>query len=148
MAPGIYLAFGQWRASGRLVSRLPYLLGASVMGAGIMLTVVSAIVGVLYGRRVAFERTPKYGITQTSDTWDGKRYASGLDALLAGEILVAGFSLGSVAYAALVHNWASFFYTAYFMAGLLFIIALSFVQTSFQMLPHTLASSPSGNRES
>jgi len=148
LAPGVYLCYAQWRASGRLISRIPYILGASVLGAGIMLTVVSALARTLFGKPFAFERTPKYGIAHPSDSWDGKRYVLGLDPVLVIELLLACFSLGSIAYAAALKSWSSFFYTGYFLLGLLFIITLSFVQLSVPTVSHVLASSTPGNRES
>jgi cellulose synthase/poly-beta-1,6-N-acetylglucosamine synthase-like glycosyltransferase len=146
-APGIYLAYAQWRAHGQLIPRLPYIFGASVMGAGIMLTVVSAIIGVLYGKQAVFERTPKYGIRQGTDSWDGKRYSIGVDPVIAIEILLACYSIGTLAFAASLHNWGSISYTSYFLLGLFFIIWSTFVQLSVPLVPRALTSSPFGNRE-
>jgi cellulose synthase/poly-beta-1,6-N-acetylglucosamine synthase-like glycosyltransferase len=147
LSPAIYLGYAQWRAGATLVHRVPYLLGASVLGAGIMLTVVRAIVEVLYRKNVAFERTPKYGIAHATDSWDGKRYMLGIDATLGAEMILVCFSLGSIGYAAVLKSWGSFFYTSYFLAGLLFVIGISLLQTSMPVLPRVLASSLSGNRE-
>lgn len=148
LAPGLYLAYAQWRAGGQLAQRLPYIFGASVMGAGIMITVITALIGVLYGRKTVFERTPKFGIAQQSDSWDGKRYGMALDPLLALELLLFCFSIGSVAYAAALKSWGSFFYTGYFLLGLIFVISLSFLQLNVPASPRLLASSPSPNRDS
>jgi cellulose synthase/poly-beta-1,6-N-acetylglucosamine synthase-like glycosyltransferase len=148
LAPGIYLGYAQWRANKRIATRIPYIFGASVLGAGIMLTVVSALARTLFGKPFAFERTPKYGIANQSDSWDGKRYALGLDPVLALEMLLACFSFGSIAYAVALKSWSSFFYMGYFLIGLLFIIATSFVQLNVPAVPHVLASSTPGNRES
>jgi cellulose synthase/poly-beta-1,6-N-acetylglucosamine synthase-like glycosyltransferase len=148
LAPGLYLAFSQWTAHGRLLHRLPYIFGASVLGAGIMLTVVGALARVIYRKQVIFERTPKYGIARSTDSWDGKRYALGVDPLLAIELVLICFSFGTLAYAAAVRSWGSFFYTGYFLIGLLLVVGTSFVQLSTPMLPRALASSASGQRES
>jgi hypothetical protein len=147
MAPGIYLLFAQARATGRPLQRFPYILGASVLGAGIMITVVGAMARALDGRRPAFERTPKYGIARASDSWEGKRYAVGVDSVLAVEILLATFTTATLSYAAMLRNWGSFFYCGYFLIGLFMIIYLSFMQMSAPALPRALASSPSGNNE-
>lgn len=148
LAPGVYLAYSQWRANGQLFQRVPYILGASVLGAGIMLTVVGALARVLNGKHLAFERTPKYGIAHQSDSWDGKRYALGVDPLLGLELLLACFSFGSVAYAAALKSWGSLFYTGYFLLGLLFVVGMTFIQSGVPVLPRVLASSPSANRDS
>jgi len=115
IAPGIYLGYAQWRANGRLTARIPYIFGASVLGAGIMLTIVCALARTLFGKPFAFERTPKYGIANHSDVWDGKRYALGVDPLLALEMLLACFSFGSLAYAVALKSWSTFFYNGYFL---------------------------------
>jgi cellulose synthase/poly-beta-1,6-N-acetylglucosamine synthase-like glycosyltransferase len=147
LAPGVYLAYSQWRASGQLLQRIPYVFGASVLGAGIMLTIVGALVRALNGKQGAFERTPKYGIARPSDSWDGKHYTLGVDPVLALELVLACFSFGSVAYALALKSWGSFFYTSYFLLGLLFIVGMSFVQLSVPVSPRILASSTSANRD-
>lgn len=148
LAPGLYLGFAQWRAGGSLIQRIPSILGASVLGAGIMLTVVGSILGVLHRKNVVFERTPKYGIGGSADSWDGKRYGLGVDHVLALEVLLACFSVGSMAYAATLTAWGSFFYTSFFLTGLLLIISMSLIQVSVPLFPRAFASSLSGNRES
>jgi len=148
LAPSIYLAYSQWKATGRVLSRIPYIFGASVMGAGIMITVVTAICGVLYGKQAVFVRTPKYGIAGASDSWDGKRYAVSIDPLLALELLLMCYSIGTLAYAALLKSWGSFSYTGYFLIGLFFIVSCTFLQVSTPLLPRALAAPASGNHES
>jgi hypothetical protein len=129
------------------LQRIPYVFGASVLGAGIMLTIVGALVRALNGKQGAFERTPKYGIARPSDSWDGKHYTLGVDPVLALELVLACFSFGSVAYALALKSWGSFFYTSYFLLGLLFIVGMSFVQLSVPVSPRILASSTSANRD-
>ncbi len=147
LAPAVYLGYAQWRANGRLPARIPYIFGASVLGAGIMLTIVSALARALFGKPFAFERTPKYGIANPSDVWEGKRYVLGVDPVLALELLLACFSFGSIAYAVALKSWSTFFYNGYFLLGLLFIITTSFMQLNVPAVPRVLASSAPGNRE-
>src|SRR6266508_1044874 len=147
LAPAVYLGYAQWRANGRLPARIPYIFGASVLGAGIMLTIVSALARALFGKPFAFERTPKYGIASSSDVWEGKRYVLGVDPVLALELLLACFSFGSIAYAVALKSWSTFFYNGYFLLGLLFIITTSFMQLNVPAVPRVLASSAPGNRE-
>jgi cellulose synthase/poly-beta-1,6-N-acetylglucosamine synthase-like glycosyltransferase len=149
LAPFVYLAFSQWRANGFIFSRIPYILASSVMGAGIMLTTVTAMVRSLAVRRkFVFERTPKYGIARSGDSWDGKRYTLGADGILGAEVLLACYGMGTLAFAAALRSWASVFFCLYFLCGLFFIIAMSIVQLSVPMLPRVAASVSSGNRES
>jgi hypothetical protein len=119
------------------------------MGAGIMLTTVTAMVKALHVRRkFVFERTPKYGIARSGDSWDGKRYTLNADSILGAEVLLACYGMGSLAFAAAMRNWVSVFFCFYFLAGLFFIIATSFVQLNVPILPRVAASVSSGNRES
>ena len=156
LAPGIYLVYSQWKAcqgsgnaipsTASLVRRLPYIVLASVMGAGIMLIVVAAVLKVLFTRHLAFERTPKYGIAHSSDSWEGKRYILTADGTLALELACACFSLATVTYAAALHIWGSLFYAVYFFIGLAFIIVTSIAQMSPLAFPRALAS-VSGGRD-
>jgi len=147
LAPALYLGYAQWRANGRIPARIPYIFGASVLGAGIMLTIVSALARTLWGKPFGFERTPKYGIANQSDVWEGKRYSAGVDPVLALELLLACFSFGSIAYAIALKSWSTFFYNGYFLLGLLFIITTSVMQLNVAAVPPVLASSAPGNRE-
>ncbi len=146
LAPGVYLVYSQWKASDSLVRRLPYIALATVMGAGIMLTVVAAILKVLSSQPLAFERTPKYGISDASNAWDGKRYVLTADGTLALEVVCACFSLVTLTYAATLHIWGSLPYAAYFFFGLAFFITTSVAQMAPPALPRALAS-VSGGRD-
>ncbi|MSQ23248.1 MAG: glycosyltransferase [Chloroflexi bacterium] len=144
LAPVLYLIYGQWRAYGNLVRRLPYVLLASVMGAGIMLIVVGGVLKVVFARQLAFERTPKYGIARASDSLDGKKYVIPADSFIAIETLFACFSLATVTYAATLHIWGSLLYAMYFLTGLVFVVGTSIGQMAPPSLPRTLASLPGG----
>jgi cellulose synthase/poly-beta-1,6-N-acetylglucosamine synthase-like glycosyltransferase len=147
VAPPLYLMFAQWRATGKVFQRLPYIFAASIMGAGIMVTTVTAMMRVLYARKFVFERTPKYGIARATDSWDGKRYIATPDSILGAEIVLACYGMGSLAYAAALSNWASFLFICYFLGGLFFIIGMSLVQMTAATAPGLVASASSGNRE-
>jgi hypothetical protein len=112
---------------------------ASVMGPGVMLIVLGAVLRVLFARSLAFERTPKYGIAHASDSWDRKRYALGADGALVLELLLACFGMATVTYAGALHMWGSFLYSAYFLSGLLFIVAWTIGQLTAPALPRALA---------
>ncbi len=148
IAPLIYLAYAQWRATGRVLPRVPRILGATVLGAAIMTTTTMAMLKVLSTKHLVFERTPKYGIAGASETWDGKRYGPAFDPALGIEIAIAASSVLSIVYAVLVRNWASLFFTGYMLTGLVMFIVLSLAQMNASLLPRPLASSPAGHRES
>ncbi len=144
LAPGVYLIYSQWRATGSVIKRLPYIMLASVLGAGIMLIVVGAILRVLLSKQLTFERTPKFGISSAADSWDGKRYIIGADGAIVAEMLCAAFSLATVAYAATLHIWGSLIFAIYFLVGLTFVIGTSLGQLSPAAVPRPLASISSG----
>jgi cellulose synthase/poly-beta-1,6-N-acetylglucosamine synthase-like glycosyltransferase len=144
LAPAIYLIYAQWRATGNVLVRLPYVFMASVMGAGIMLVVLGAISRVLFAKRLAFERTPKYGIAHATDSWEGKRYTLGVDGAVAVELVFACFSLATLTYAAALHLWGSLLFSTYFLVGLVFIITTSIGQLSSPLLARPLASASGG----
>ncbi|MBI4213885.1 MAG: glycosyltransferase [Chloroflexi bacterium] len=146
LAPGVYLLYSQWRATGKLVKRLPYIMLASVLGAGIMLIVAGAVLRVLLAKQLTFERTPKFGIANTSDSWDGKRYVIGPDAAILVEMLCAVFSLATVTYAAALHIWGSLLFAVYFLVGLSFVLATSLGQLTPPAVPRPLPS-VSGGRD-
>ena len=146
LAPGVYLLYAQWKANGNPIRRIPYVLPASVMGAVIMLIVVGAVVRVLFSKELAFERTPKFGIAQASDSWDGKRYFIPADWALLPELLCAAFSLATVTYAAALHVWGSLLYAMYFLVGLVFVIGTNVGQLSPTAVPRAFAS-VSGGRD-
>lgn len=138
LAPAVYLVYAQWRATGNPIVRLPYICMASVMGAGIMLIVVGAVIRVLVTKQLAFERTPKYGIAHASESWDHKRYVLNADGAIVVELLFACFSLATVWYAAALHIWGSLLFSTYFLVGLIFIIAASIGQLGSPLLARAL----------
>jgi hypothetical protein len=144
ISPFIYLVYAQQRATGRVPQRTPYIFGASVLGAAIMTTTTMAMLKVLSSKHFVFERTPKYGIAGTSETWDGKRYLPAIDAGLVFEILIACYTMAGLLYAVTVRNWAGFFFTVYMLSGLMLFIVLSFAHMNAALLPRALASSASG----
>ncbi len=148
LAPLAYFGYAQHRATGCFLTRVPRILGATVLGAAIMTTTTMAMLRVLFSKHLVFERTPKYGIAGATETWYGKRYVPSADPVLGIEILIASSSLISVVYAVLARNWASLFFTTYMLTGLLMIIVLSLAQMNASLLPRPLTSSASGHRES
>jgi hypothetical protein len=130
LAPSIMFGVGQqqlrrpgWR---RLLPLIPLL---SFLGAGMMLTTARAFAQSLSGRKQAFDRTPKFGLSRQRREWMGMRYQLPLDRIVLAEYGLAALNLGT-SYAAFLHEaWAVALYTAVFGLGLLSTASFAVVQS-------------------
>jgi cellulose synthase/poly-beta-1,6-N-acetylglucosamine synthase-like glycosyltransferase len=118
------LTKGWWR-------RLPSILVISVLGVGMMLNTIRAAVLVLRKRRSAFDRTPKFGIINKSQSWMGHRYQLRLPSIVFYELGFACFNIATILYAISVNNWIIAVYAALFTAGLLFTSLFTIAQTIY-----------------
>ncbi len=115
----------------------------AALGAGLMLNTLRAALQVWAGRRGAFERTPKYGITARAQKWESRRYYVKVDRLVVFEIFLALFNLGTVWLAWQNSNWLIALYAAIFAAGLFFNSGLTILQAIQRRFPRPLtADSP------
>ncbi|NUQ84929.1 MAG: glycosyltransferase [Anaerolineales bacterium] len=128
-APTVYFAVAQSALGKRWFLFLPFLLLTSVLGAGMMVNTLRAALQVWFGRNSAFERTPKYGITQRRQTWDTRRYFVNVDALVVVELLFAAFNLWTVWLAWQNSNWLIMTYALLFALGLFFTSGFTISQT-------------------
>ena len=84
LAPTVYFLVAQ-RELGRPWRRsVPKVLSLSVLGAGIMVNSVVAILAAFRRRPSPFERTPKFGIAGQGDTWQGKAYRAAVSRVTGG----------------------------------------------------------------
>lgn len=139
LAPIALTAVAQNSLRKRWVAFLPSFLVLAALGAGLMLNTLRAAFQVWVGRKTAFERTPKYGITARAQKWESRRYYVKVDLLVAFEILLALFNLGTVWLAWQNSNWLIMLYAAIFAAGLFFNSGLTIIQAIQRRLPRGLA---------
>ncbi|KPL19900.1 MAG: hypothetical protein AMJ93_12940 [Anaerolineae bacterium SM23_84] len=81
---------GQWT---RHLRALPLLV---LLGTGIALSNTRAVVNAILGRQQAFQRTPKFALSDIRDRWFHSRYALELDSLVWGELGMAAFAFAAV----------------------------------------------------
>jgi cellulose synthase/poly-beta-1,6-N-acetylglucosamine synthase-like glycosyltransferase len=135
LAPIALTAVAQHSLRKRWVAFLPAFLALAALGAGLMLNTLRAAWQVWHGRRGAFERTPKYGITSRAQKWESRRYYVNVDWLVVFEIVLALFNLGTVWLAWQNSNWLIALYAGIFAAGLFFNAVLTIVQAMQRRFP-------------
>jgi cellulose synthase/poly-beta-1,6-N-acetylglucosamine synthase-like glycosyltransferase len=139
LAPIALTAVAQNSLRKRWVAFLPAFIALAALGAGLMLNTLRAALQVWAGRRGAFERTPKYGITARAQPWTSNRYYVKVDLLVAFEILLALFNLGTVWLASQNSNWLIALYAGIFATGLFFNSGLTILQAIQRRFPRGLA---------
>lgn len=143
LAPIALVAVAQKSLHKRWFAILPYIVTLAALGAGLMLNTLRAALQVWAGRRGAFERTPKYGITARAQKWESRRYYVNVDRLVVFEILLALFNLGTVWLAWQNSNWLIALYAAIFAAGLFFNSGLTILQAIQRRFPRPLTADSS-----
>ncbi len=94
-----------------------------------VLNTMRALVQILQGRVVPFERTPKFGITHRSQSWRGNRYLIRFDVLVILEALLGIFNLWTVWIAWSSGYYLMMIYAFFFALGLFFFSAATFIQS-------------------
>ena len=138
LAPIALVAVAQNSLRKRWFALLPYMVALAALGAGLMLNTLRAAWQVWAGRRGAFERTPKYGITARAQKWESRRYYVKVDWLVLFEIVLALFNLGTVWLAWQNSNWLIALYAGIFAAGLFFNSGLTILQAIQRRFPRGL----------
>ena len=128
LAPTVYFAVAQNSLGRRWLHALPTIFLTMALGAGMMVNTLRAALQVWFGKRSAFERTPKYGIVGHTRNWDTRRYFIKMDMLVAVEIVLAFFNLWTVWLAWQNSNWLIVVYASIFAFGLLFTSGVTIAQ--------------------
>lgn len=143
LAPIALVAVAQKSLHKRWFALLPYMVTLAALGAGLMLNTLRAAWQVWAGRRGAFERTPKYGITARAQNWTSNRYYVKMDLLVPFEMFLALFNLWTVWLAIQNSNWLIALYAAIFAAGLFFNSGLTILQAIQRRFPRPLTADSS-----
>jgi hypothetical protein len=128
-APTLFFLVAQSQLGRAWWRMIPAILFVSTFGAGMMLNTIQAALGMMHGTSRQFERTPKHGITQNSQSWIGNKYRLGLDKIVFWEMLLGLFNLVSCVLALRFHRWFISFYTFIFAAGLFFAAFYTLAQS-------------------
>ena len=138
MAPAVYFISAQHFLKQRWFSSIPLVLILSVLASGMVLNTLRALVQILQGRVIPFERTPKFGITSRLQPWRGNRYQIRFDGLVLLEMLLGLFNLWTAWLA-----WSSAYYVMMIYA-FLFALSLFFASgfTLYQSVSARFTSAP------
>jgi len=128
-APTVEFAVAQASLRKGWLSFFPAILLMTMFGAGMMVNTLRAALQILFQKRGAFERTPKYGITQRGQEWRTKGYRVRVDGIVLAELLLALFNLFTVILAIRLQNYLIGFYAGLFAFGLFFIAGFTLVQS-------------------
>lgn len=129
VAPAVYFVAAQHLLKRRWVLVVPMIVFLSALASGMVLNTFRALIQVLQKRVVPFERTPKFGITERSQTWRGNRYFIRFDALVLFEILLGLFNLWSARLAWVSGYYLMMIYAFLFALGLFFFSGLTLYQS-------------------
>ena len=129
LAPTLLFAVGQRQVGRRWLRELPAIVLLSVFGSGMMVNTARAAWGALAGQPAAFERTPKFGLSDRRDDWLGLRYQLGIDRIVIAELALAALNAVTVIGALERGSWAIAVYAGIFALGLSSAVALTLGQT-------------------
>lgn len=128
LAPTMYFTLAQKELGKGWWRKIPAILFIMALGAGMMPNTVRAAWEIVTGRGKSFERTPKFGVANSSEAWVNKKYQLRLDFWVLFEFLVAGWNLFTLIYSIRMGNWVIAFYAGIFFVGALFVSGLSIAQ--------------------
>jgi hypothetical protein len=109
--------------------QLPSILFLTILGSGMVLNTVRAALQIFWGRKMVFERTPKFGIENKKQDWSQNRYQSHFDFIVVAELLFALWNAQTVWLAMQSGNVLISFYSGIFCLGLLYTSGMSLAQS-------------------
>ncbi|MFZ5885318.1 MAG: cellulose synthase family protein [Chloroflexota bacterium] len=128
-APTTFFMVAQHSLGGKWLKALPAVLFTSVFGAGMMINTLRAALQIGLGKKAAFERTPKYGITQRGQGWKRGHYHVRVDAIVLLELCMALVNSYTAILALRLGNPLIGIYAAIFALGLFFVSGFTVLQS-------------------
>jgi len=129
IVPALYFIVAQHLLKRHWLRSLPTILLLSVFASGMVLNTMRALYQILQKHAVPFERTPKFGITERSQSWRGNRYIIRFDALVLLEVLLGCVNLGSAWMAWSSGYYLMMIYAFLFALGLFFFSGFTLFQS-------------------
>ena len=129
LAPAVYFISAQHFLKRRWLSSLPLVFMLSILASGMVLNTMRALIQILQGQVVPVERTPKFGITDRSQSWRGRRYLIRFDALILFEIALGAFNLWTAWIAWDSGYYLMMIYAFFFALGLFYFSTATFIQS-------------------
>lgn len=129
VAPAVYFIAAQHLLKRRWLTSIPLIFILSAFASGMVLNTMRALYQILQKHSVPFERTPKFGITERSQSWRGNRYLIRFDALVLLEVLLGCLNLWSVWLAWSLGYYLMMIYAFLFALGLFFFSGFTLFQS-------------------
>jgi hypothetical protein len=108
---------------------IPPLIFFAAGGSGMMVNTLRAALEIVINKRAVFERTPKFGITESNQDWTDQKYQLRLDPIVFVEICLAVLNAGTCIFAIGTANWIIAAYSFLFCAGLLLVAGITIAQS-------------------
>jgi len=129
IAPAAYFAAAQYSLKRPWLVFVPLVIFLSIIASGMVLNTMRALLQILQNHRVPFERTPKFGIIERSQSWRHTRYIIPFDPLVIFEILLGSLNLWSAWLAWNSGYYLIMIYAFFFAFGLFFFSGLTLYQS-------------------
>lgn len=124
-APTTYFTLAQAELDRRWWTRLPAILFLSVLGAGMMVNNMQAILHAFTKQSAIFERTPKFGIVGKGRKFVSKGYQGKVRPLVLTEVAMLIFNLNTLRMAIQVGHIFIAVYSGIFAVGLSYVLGLT-----------------------
>jgi cellulose synthase/poly-beta-1,6-N-acetylglucosamine synthase-like glycosyltransferase len=127
-APTLYFTLAQAEMGRNWLKLLPKILFLSILGSGMMINNVQAILHSFKRRAGRFERTPKYGIIGSKRSAEAGLYRSRLGTSLLVEFGMLAYNLNTTRIAIMAGNYVIAVYSGIFALGLLYVLTMTVIQ--------------------
>lgn len=131
LAPTLYFTLAQVEMGRNWFRSIPKILFLSILGSGMMINNVQAIVHSFRKGAGDFERTPKYGIIGKKKRPGVSQYRSGVGALVLVELGMLAYNLITTRMAVVNANYIVALYSGIFALGLLYVLSITVIQELF-----------------
>jgi hypothetical protein len=123
-----FILYAQHQLGNRFWRFIPALLFFAAAGTGMMVNTLRAALEIFSKKRGTFERTPKFGITSSSQNWTRQKYQLKLDPIVIPEIIFGLLTAGTCLFSLRTGNWIIAAYSALFSIGLFFVAFVTIYQ--------------------
>ncbi len=127
-APTLYFTQAQAEMGRDWLKLLPRIFFLSILGSGMMVNNVQAILHSFSRNSGEFERTPKYGIVGTMKRRGSAQYQSSAGALILVELGMLAYNLNTIRMALSVGNLIIAVYSGIFALGLLYVLTMTVIE--------------------
>jgi cellulose synthase/poly-beta-1,6-N-acetylglucosamine synthase-like glycosyltransferase len=124
-APTTYFALAQVQLGRQWWKHLPAILFLSVLGSGMMVNNLQAILHAFSNRTAVFERTPKFGTIGRGKKRTADSYRAKVSPLVLVEAVMLAFNLNTLRVALKVGHIIIAIYSGIFVAGLAYVLTLT-----------------------